>query len=72
MLEEHCGKIEEEVLNKYKVEDSKRGAYRGRGTPLEWGRVRRSKKYRVRKVGEECWEGSSLGSESAICSAYKV
>ena len=28
-------KIEEEVLDKYKVEESKRGAFRGRGNPLE-------------------------------------
>ena len=32
MLEEVGGKMEEEVLDKYKVEDSKREAYRGRGT----------------------------------------
>ena len=31
---ELAGKMEEEVLNKYKVEDSKRGAYRGRGCSL--------------------------------------
>ena len=37
-------KMEEEVQDKHKVEDSKRGAYRGRGSPLEWRRVRRSKK----------------------------
>ena len=29
---------EEEVLDKYKVEDSKREAYNGRGAPLEWRR----------------------------------
>ena len=28
--------IEEEVLEKYKVEVSKRGAYKGRGEPSEW------------------------------------
>ena len=31
-----AGKIEEEVLNEYKVEDSKRAAYRGGGAPLQW------------------------------------
>ena len=51
MLKENCRKIEEEVLNKFKVEDSKRGAY----TPLKWRRVRRSKKYWIRKWGEHCW-----------------
>ena len=42
-------KIEEEVLDKYKVEDSKRQAYSGRGALLEWRRVRRSRKCRTRK-----------------------
>ena len=36
-------RIEEEVLDKYKVEDSRREAYRGRGSPLEWRLVSRSK-----------------------------
>ena len=71
MLEKIAGKMEEEVLNKYKVEDSERGAYRGRGTPLEWRRAGRSKKYRTHGV-KTVGEGSSLGSESTICSAYKV
>ena len=30
----NAGKIEEQVLDKCKVEDSKRGSYKGRGTPL--------------------------------------
>ena len=42
-------KMEEEVLEKCKVENSKRKAYRGRGAPLEWRRVRRSKKHKIRK-----------------------
>ena len=42
-------KIEEE-LDKCKVEDNKRGAYRGRGSLLEWRRVRRSRKYRRRRL----------------------
>ena len=46
-----AGRMEEEVLEKYKVEESKREAFRGRGAPLEWRRVRRNKKYRVRKWG---------------------
>ena len=28
-------RMEEEVLDKYKVEESKRGAFKGRGNPLE-------------------------------------
>ena len=40
---------EEEVLDKYKVEESNKEAFRGRGAPLEWRKVRKSKKYRLRK-----------------------
>ena len=42
-------RVEEEVLDKYKVEESKRGAFKGRGNPLEWKRVRRNKRYKIRK-----------------------
>ena len=31
--------MEEEVLDKYKVEQGKREAFRGRGAPLEWRRT---------------------------------
>ena len=43
------GKIEEEVLEKYKVEGSKRGAYKGRGQLSEWRMVQRVKNYQRRK-----------------------
>ena len=42
--------MEEEVLDKYKVEESIREAFRGRGAPLEWRSVRKSKKYRNENV----------------------
>ena len=45
-----------EVLDKYKVDDNKRRAYRGRGSPLEWRRCR-SKKNRILKSGEDRWLG---------------
>ena len=48
-------RMEEEVLDKYKVEDSNREAYRGKGNPLEWRLVRRSKKDRIKKWREDCW-----------------
>ena len=35
-------KMEKEVLHKCNVEDSRSGAYRGRGSSLEWRRVARS------------------------------
>ena len=43
------------VLEKYKVENIKRKAYRGRGVPLEWRPVRRSEKHKIRKCREDCW-----------------
>ena len=41
----HCRKMKEEVLVKYKVEVSNRGAYKGRGEPSEWRMVQRVNKY---------------------------
>ena len=38
-------KLEEEVLDKYKVEVSKRGACKGRREPSEWRMVHRVKTY---------------------------
>ena len=55
--------MEEEVRDKYKVEDSKREAHRGRGNPLEWRLVRRSKRHRIRKWREDCW---------ALCREYNL
>ena len=56
MLEEFGGKNEVEVLDKHKVEESKREAFKGRGAPLEWRRVRGSKKYRIKE-----WRRRLLG-----------
>ena len=41
-------RMEEEVLDKCEVEESKREAFRGRGASLEWRRVL-NKTYRIRK-----------------------
>ena len=43
------GKMEEEVLDKYKVEEAKKGAHKGRGKPVECRIVRRVKRYQPRK-----------------------
>ena len=48
-------RMEEEVLDKYKVEESKKGAFTGRGDPLEWKSVRRNKRFKIRKWREDCW-----------------
>ena len=49
-------KIEEEVLQRYKVEVNKREANKGRGQPSEWRMVQRVKKYQPRKWSEDCRE----------------
>ena len=53
-------RMEEEVLDKYKVEESKREAFRGRGPSLEWRRVRKNKEYRKRLWEEDCWARNFL------------
>ena len=47
--------MEEEVLDKYKVEESNKEALRGRSALSEWRRVRKNKKYRIREWREDCW-----------------
>ena len=39
-------KVEEEVWDKYKVEERSGEAF---GAPLEWTRIRKNKRYRIRK-----------------------
>ena len=51
-------KIENDVLEKCKMEDSKWKALRGRSVLLEWRMVRRIKKYPSRKWSEDCWAGN--------------
>ena len=46
-------RVEKEVLDTYKFEESKREAFRGRGASQKWRRVRKNKKYRLRKWREE-------------------
>ena len=41
--------MEEEVLDKHKVEEGKREAFGGGGDPLEWRRVRKSKQHKIRE-----------------------
>ena len=53
-----CGQIEEDVLAKYEVEN-KKGAYKGRGEPLEWRIVKRVKSYQPRNGSEDCWANIS-------------
>ena len=43
-------KMEEEVLDKYKVDDSKREAYRGRGSPVGMEACTKKQKLQVTKV----------------------
>ena len=71
MLEEFGGKNEVEVLDRYKIENSKRDALRGGGAPLEWGGVRWSGERGV-GGGKVAGRGSLLCSESATCSDCKA
>ena len=43
LWKELSGKMEEEVLAKYKVEEAKKGACQGRGEPLEWRIVKKKR-----------------------------
>ena len=67
MLGEVGGQFEDEVLDKNQIENSKREAFRGRGSPLEWRRVPKSKKYKIRKWGEDCW-----ARIFALCREYNL
>ena len=66
-----AGRMEEEVLEKKKFEESKREAFRGRGASLEWRRVRKSKKYRIRNWREDCWARIFPCLENTSCSVCK-
>ena len=48
------GEIEEEVIEKYKIEREKKEAYRGRGESLEWRIVKKGKTKQPRKWHEDC------------------
>ena len=68
MLEEVGGEMEEDVLDKYKVTDSKREACRGRGARWNGG-VYEEARNTVYKSGEKSAEQeSSPCSESTTCS----
>ena len=59
LWKELCGKMEEEVLEKCKVEEIKKDAYKGRGEPLKWPIVKQEKRDPPRKWSEDCWANFS-------------
>ena len=65
----NAGRIEEEVLNKYKVKTAKE-EYTEAKVCLWSGDEYEEKKHRTRKWVKNVGQRSSLGSESTICSAY--
>ena len=67
-----AGKIQGEVVGKRNVEDSEREAFKGRGAPLEWRRVRRSKKHRIKNGEKIAGQESSPCSESTTCRICKA
>ena len=64
-------KIEEAVVEKYKVEVSKRGAHR-RGEPSEWRNVQRVKNINLESGMKTVARESFRGSGNTICSERKV
>ena len=65
-------RMEEEILNKYKVEESNKEALTRTSAPLEWRRVRKNKKYKIKMWWEIAWRELSLCSENTICSVCKA
>ena len=50
LWKELCEKMEEEVREKYKVEESKNSAYEGRDFSLDWRIAVQEKKYQPHKM----------------------
>ena len=50
LWKELCGKMEEEVLEKYKVEEGKEDAYKGRGEPLKMADCQEGKERPTQEV----------------------
>ena len=65
-------KMEEEVLEKYKGEVSKRGAYKGRGEQMEWRMVQRAKHINLENGVKTAGRESFRGSENTICSERRA
>ena len=65
-------RMEEEVLDKYKVVERNKVAFRGGGAPLEWRMVSKSKEFRIRKWVEDCSERISPCLENTTCSVCNV
>ena len=63
-------RMEEEVLDKYTIEESKKGTFKGGGNPSEWRRVRRSTELESGEkiVGQEF----SFVLTNTICSVCKA
>ena len=52
-----CGKMDEEVLEEYRVEEAWESANKGRGEPLEWRIVNKKKTYQLGQCCEDGWAG---------------
>ena len=66
--------MEEEALDRYKVEGSKRGAFKGTGDPLVWRKVRKNKRYEIRKECGEKTAGQSFSPSlvNTTCSVCRA
>ena len=66
LWQEPCGKMEEEVLEKCNVEQAKKGAYKGRGEPLEWRIVKKRKDITLGNGAKIVGQEFSHGAESTL------
>ena len=65
--------MEDEVLNKYKVEESNKEAFKGRSAPLERRRVPKNKKLQNQKVEKKiAGQEFSPCLENTTCSVCKA
>ena len=64
--------MEEEVLDKYKVEEAKKGASKQCGDPLEWRIVKQDKIDQPRRWSGDCCARVFSRLENAVCSETKV
>ena len=71
-VEKLSDKLQEEVLEKHKVEVSKRGSCKGRGEPSEWRLVQRVKHFNLGNGVKTAGRESFRGSGNMICSKRKA
>ena len=64
--------LAERMEEKFQVEESKRGAFKGRGDPLDRRIMRKNKRYQLENGEKTAGRNISLCLESTTCSVCKV